>query len=79
MGSKYFAEVGYGNTNWISTEIENGSSEYRLNELVIKKITSFYIRIWMGKRVLAIGMPFEFVVKSKMKSDFKIVFGISSC
>ena len=74
----YFAEIGLGNDTLISTEIESEISEYRLDKLIIKRVVGVYFRIWVGWKVVVVGLPFEFKVVEKNKRAFKLLFGIHS-
>ena len=74
---KIFAEIGFGNNSFVSTEIENGKKEYRINKFVKpKKINELYIRIWILKYVMIISTFDGLKLKRKNKNKFKFVFGI---
>jgi len=76
MREKVFAEIGFGNESFISTEIENKKREYRVKKFVTpEKITELYIRIWLFKRVLVLSTK-GFSIKKKNKFKFKFLFGI---
>lgn len=63
--------IGYG------TEIEfSDGTEKRIKEIIKIKNKSYYIRIWLFKKVIILkkdGITF----KTKNRNNFKIVFGIS--
>ena len=43
---KIFAEIGFGNDTFLSTEIEEANNEYRIPKLILpKKIDGFYLKI----------------------------------
>ena len=73
----YYAEIGFGNKNLISTEVEIGDLEYRLNKFVVKKILGVYLRIWIKKKVFVLGIPRSRVL-SKEINNFKILLGVTS-
>lgn len=83
MRDKIFAEIGFDLDNnrfgfGQSIEIEHSDgSEDRLNEAVkIKKIESYYVRIWILKRVFIIDSQRpHFSFKKKNRLNFKIVLG----
>ena len=70
--------MGFGNDSFFSTEFEKGKNEYRIQKLIIpKKINSFYIRIWVFKRVFIISTNHGLEFNKKNKNKFKFLFGIS--
>tara|TARA_Y100000310_G_C20590602_1_gene767792 strand:+ start:1069 stop:1314 length:246 start_codon:yes stop_codon:yes gene_type:complete len=72
-----FAEMGLGNANILSTEIEDGDKEYRVKGFVApKKIRGIYIRIWLFKKVFILSSLNGFELIRKRKNKFKIIFGI---
>lgn len=74
---KIFVEVGFGNENFLSTEIEENKIEYRINKFVRpNKINWFYIRIWILKKVFVISTYNGFNINNKNKNKFKFLFGI---
>jgi len=74
---KIFAEIGYGNPNFLSTEIEKGEQEKRVSRFVIPpKIEGIYFRFWVGKRVLVLSTKNGFSLKKKDRVKLKILFGI---
>ncbi len=75
---KVFAEIGLGNPPFFSTEFEKGGKEYRIPEFILpKRIKSYYLRIWILKKVFIISTNNYFEIKEKNKNNFKIVFGVS--
>ena len=74
---KIFAEIGVGNKHFLSTEIERGKFEHRLNKFIIPPtIEGVYIRVWLGKRVYAISSNRFFNTTYKGRVKFKLIFGI---
>ena len=79
---KVYAEIGFGNDNFISTEIETssldkGKKEYRINKFVKpKKINGYYLRIWIFKKVLVFSTCDGIKLIKKDKNKFKLLFGI---
>ncbi len=54
MESRIFAEIGFGNSSFLSTEIEKRGKEYRLSKLIMpSRINGVYIRIWIIKLVIS--------------------------
>lgn len=75
---KVFAEIGFGNETFLSTEIEEGVSEYRIPKFILpNKIKSLYFRLWVFKKVFILSTNHGFEIKSKDRNKLKIVFGIS--
>jgi len=53
---RVYAEIGIGNKTFLSTEIEKGNKEYRLNKFIIpKKLEEIYLRIWIIKLVIIVS------------------------
>ena len=74
---KVYAEIGFGNDSFLSTEVEEGEKEYRIPKLIIpKKINEFYLRFWVFKKVLIISTIDGVKIKNKNKNKLKILFGI---
>jgi hypothetical protein len=72
-----YSEIGFGNETFLSTEIEEGTSEYRVPKFLIpKKILGVYLRFWVGRRVLILSSKNGIVWQRKEKTKFKILFGI---
>ena len=75
---KVFAEIGFGNDTFLSTEFEQGNSEYRIPKFVIpNKIHGFYFRLWMFKSVFILSTKNGFKTNRKDRNKLKILFGIS--
>jgi hypothetical protein len=75
---KVYAEVGFGNETFFSTEIEEGGREYRIPKFQKPgKIESLYIRLWIFKKVFILSTNHGFEVKSKDRNKLKILFGVS--
>jgi hypothetical protein len=75
---KIFAEIGFGNDTFLSTEIENGDREYRIPKFVKPKIIdSYYLRFWIFKTVIIISTNEGLKFKKRNRNDLKILFGIS--
>lgn len=72
---KIFTEIGYGNTSFISTEVEIGEYEHRLRGFVRMKLVAAYFRIWIGKTVVVLSTNNGFEVKNKSKRKFKVLLG----
>jgi len=73
MKLKIFAEIGYGNSSFCSTEIEKGKLEHRVRGFIIpNKITGIYIRVWIGKRVYALSSNRFFNTDKKDRAKFKL-------
>ncbi len=75
---KVFSEVGIGNPTFASTEFENDdTSERRVSRFVIpRKISGFYIRIWIGRKVFILSTNRGLDMKNKTCTNFKVLFGI---
>ncbi len=74
---KVYAEIGIGNESFLSTEFEEGKKEWRVKGFKPpKKVTSFYIRIWIFKRVLVISFFNGMFLRKKTKNKFKFVLGL---
>jgi len=75
---KIFAEIGFGNDTFLSTEIENSDKEYRIPKfLKPKNVNGYYIRIWVFKTVFVLSTDSGFKIKKKDRNKLKILFGIS--
>ncbi len=74
---KVYAEIGFGNDTFLSTEIEEGDTEYRISRFITpKKVNEFYLRFWAFKKVLIISNMQGVKIKAKSKNKLKILFGI---
>jgi Protein of unknown function (DUF3977) len=77
MNERIFAEVGFGNRSFLSTEIEDEKKEYRVGKFVRpKKIDGIYLRVWILKRVFILSSCDGFKFKRKTRVDFKFLFGV---
>ena len=75
---KIFAEVGIGNDAFLSTEFEEGESEYRISKFIFpNEITGFYFRFWIFKNVYILSSNQGFKISKKDRNKLKILFGIS--
>lgn len=74
---KIFAEIGFGNDSFFSTEIEENGGEHRIPKFIKPtKIEEYYFRFWLFKKVLIISTKDGFKIVNKNKNKFKILFGI---
>lgn len=74
---RIYAEIGFGNDSFLSTEIEKENTEYRISKFIKpKKITEYYFRVWIFKTVFILSTKDGFKVRNKDKNKFKILFGI---
>ena len=72
-----YTEIGFGNDTFLSTEVEDGESEYRIPRFKLpEKITQIYFRFWVGKKVLVISTFDGFKIQTKNRNKLKILFGI---
>ena len=75
---KVYSEIGFGNTTFLSTEFEDGNKEYRVPKFILpKKITSFYFRLWIFKKVFILSTNNGFEITKKDKNKLKILLGIN--
>ena len=75
---KVFTEIGFGNDTFFSTEIEDGNSEYRIPKFIKpQKISGYYFRFWIFKKVFIFSSDNGFRIAKKDKNKFKIPFGIN--
>ena len=66
---KIYAEIGFGNKTFLSTEIETKYKEYRINSFIKPKhIDGIYLRIWILKRVLVLSTCNGISLNKKNKS-----------
>lgn len=74
---KVFAEIGFGNESFLSTEFEEDNKEYRVPKfLKPKKVTDLYLRVWIFKTVFIASTKDGFKTSKKGKNKLKILFGI---
>jgi len=78
---KEYIEIGYGNRWFVRTEIEEENGTEREFRGIIKpfKLTSIYLRIWLGKKVLIIDSREGLKITSKNRKSFKILIGFLGC
>lgn len=75
---KIFAEIGFGNDTFFSTEFEEGKEEYRVQKFVLpEKVKSLYFRFWIFKTVFIVSTNHGFEIKKKDRNKIKFIFGIS--
>lgn len=75
---KLFAEIGFGNGSFFSTEFEEGETEHRISSFVIpNKINSLYFRFWIFRNVFVLSTNNGFEMKKKERNKLKMVFGVS--
>lgn len=74
---KVFAEIGFGNKTFLSTEIEEGNKEYRISKFIKPNIVNdYYFRVWLGKKNFIISTKDGIKIKNKKQNKIKIIFGI---
>ena len=74
---KIYAEVGFGNETFCSTEYEDGDREYRVSSFTKPPhVTEYYVRIWIRKTVYIFSTSEGFKKVSKDKNRFKFLFGV---
>ena len=74
---KIYAEIGFGNQNLLSTEIEEGNKECRINKLVFPgNISGVYFRFWIFKKVIIISTKDGLVFQNKKENKLKLLFGV---
>lgn len=74
---KIYAEIGFGNDTFLSTEIEEGDREYRIPKFIKpRQIKSYYLRFWIFKRVFIFSTKDGFKITAKSKNKLKILFGL---
>jgi hypothetical protein len=74
---KIFAEIGFGNRYFCSSEIEKGKLEHRIKGFLLPpKIEGIYLRVWIAKRVYAFSSNRFFNTTKKPRRKFKLIFGI---
>ena len=75
---KVFAEIGFGNDSFFSTEFEEGDKEIRVPKFIMPgRIRSLYFRFWIFKKVFILSTNHGIEIKNKEKNKLKILFGIS--
>lgn len=75
---KVYSEIGLGNDTFLSTEIEEGESEYRVPKFLRPpKIIGFYFRFWIFKKVFIFSTYNGFETRIKDRNKLKILFGMT--
>ncbi|MBI2052384.1 MAG: DUF3977 family protein [Candidatus Sungbacteria bacterium] len=78
---KVFAEIGFGNDTFLSTEFEfekENNNEYRIPKFIKpQKVTGYYFRFWIFKRVFILSTNHGLETVKKNKNKVKILFGVS--
>jgi hypothetical protein len=73
---KVYAEIGFGNNGFFSTEIEEGKKEYRVRKIVIpKKVQGVHIRVATKNKTFILSTYNGLIIKEG-KKKFKFLFGI---
>lgn len=75
-----YIEFGIGNTWLLRTEFQKSDgTEYEVKGISGKiNFISFYLRIWLGKKVWIIDSKEGFKGTTKTRHDFKLILGIHS-
>jgi len=74
-----YTEIGFGNSSFVSTEIETNNNEYRIDRSYIgSKFISLYVRIWIKSLVVIIDTRDGIKIKHKPTKNFKILCGLVS-
>lgn len=75
---KIYAEVGFGNDTFLSTEIESDDREYRIPKFIKPKVVEgYYFRVWLFRLVFILSTDSGLKIEKKSKNRIKILFGIS--
>lgn len=78
MEKKVFAEIGFGNDTFLSTEFEEGEYEYRVPKFIRPgRIDEFYFRFWIFKKVFIVSTKVGFKMQTKNRNMLKILFGVA--
>lgn len=73
---KVYAEIGFGNESFFSTEFEERNKEHRIKKFVMpKKVEEVYFRIWIINLMIIISFFKGIFIKRKNKFKIKFVFG----
>ncbi len=74
---KTFAEIGFGNETFFSTEIEENDREYRIPRFIMpSNFYDLYFRFWIGKRSCVFSTKDGIKIKGKDRNKFELLFGI---
>lgn len=75
---KVYAEVGFGNETFFSTEVEDVDTEYRIPKFVRPaKVTEYYLRLWIGRRIFILSTRDWLKIQKKDKNKLKILAGMA--
>ncbi len=73
---KIYAELGFGNESFFSTETEERNKELRERKFIMpNKLEEIYVRLWIFKLVLIVSFFKGIKLKRKTKIKFKLVLG----
>jgi len=73
---KIFAEIGFGNATFLSTEYEVDGGEYREKGFVWPaRIRGLYFRVWIFKNVFILDFFEGFKTQKKDMNKFKFLLG----
>lgn len=74
---KIYAEIGFGNDDFLSTEMEEGDKECRVKGFILpEKVSGIYLRFWIFKKVFIISSKNGFKLQDKDKNKLKLLFGV---
>lgn len=77
MITKVYAEIGFGNSTFLSTEFETGKKEKRVSAFRLpENIKGIYLRIWIKRRVIILSTIDGFKTYLKNRVAFKFLFGV---
>jgi hypothetical protein len=75
---RVYAEAGFGNKEFLSTEIEEDNNENRVAGFILpEQVDDYYFRIWIFKVGLIISTKDGLKPFRKDRNKLKIIFGIS--
>ena len=74
----YYSEVGIGNNSLFSTEIESNGLEYRVKGWIVGRVISWYVRIWIGNKVLILDSIEGIKIGNKERKLVKFLIGVKS-
>lgn len=67
---KIFAEIGFGNDTFLSTEFEESDNEYRIPKFIKpEKIKAYYFRFWIFKKVFILSTNNGFEITKKNRNN----------
>ncbi len=74
---KIYAEIGFGNDTFLSTEIEEVGREHRIRGFILpEKIKEVYFRLWVFKKVFVLSTLDGFRIKTKDRNKLKMLVGV---